>query len=285
MQVWASTEKSITSLVRQLGNAAKNALKEEFDLAKAELAEKVARYGRRSAVLTAGGLLAYVGLISFLLGLGFLLSFVFRRAGMDDMLAAFAGLGIMGVAAIAIGGALVLVSIKKLKQESLVPEKTITEAKQLKSEVTGQPIQAPNRELAPEPEQTTEEAQADVRRVRHQIGDTLHELRQRLTLKSLGREALNQVKTHPVEAALVGAGAGVAGFLVVRERMHSKRARRSRPLWRSHFTPPEHKNGKLDKILTVIKILGVINAARHAMVAHPPQTGATSSRTQVPVYH
>jgi len=265
MQMWATTQKSIAQLFRQLIDDAKSALKQELELAKKEVTEKVARYGRDSAFLAAGGVIALVGLIIFLAGLGLLLAFAFSRGGMDPLLAAFAGMALVGVLAIAGGTVAALAAVKKLKQHSIVPEKAIHEAKELKAEITGTEaeVQPASRFSMPQPDQSSEEVQAEVRRTRRDLGEGIDELKNRLTVRSLSHEAVNQVKAHPLQVALAGAGVGLAGYLVVRKKHgHSHRAARRQSLHNHH---PDKVQGTLAKLLTVVKIFELINRARGAV--------------------
>jgi len=197
MAVWDRTEKSILSLVRQLTEEAKTALKKELELGKAEISEHVAKYGRHAVIIATGALLAYGGLIVLLICLGILISWGLMRSGLDEMVAIFAGLGLVALLAIAVGMALALFFVKKLKALSPLPKKTVNEAKALTAAVTGKEPQlravTPPREI----KQSSTEAQADVRRIRHDLSDTVEELKERLTKMAAGIKRQAKVLVKP----------------------------------------------------------------------------------------
>src|SRR5215218_1019317 len=116
---------TIFGLIKELNHEVKDFIKEEVQLAKTELAEKLKKAGRNSIGLAIGGVLALVGLIVLLLGLGGLLGFVFQKLGMQPLLAAALGVAVLGLIVTAIGAVLALKGVKALSKESLAPQRTL----------------------------------------------------------------------------------------------------------------------------------------------------------------
>src|SRR5438874_13328664 len=98
---------SILGLVRELTREAKIFVREEVQLAKTELSEKISSKTKSGTKIAIGGFVAYAGLIVFLIGLGWLIGFALTKAGLEPLLAQFIGLGFIGLV-IAGSGAFVL---------------------------------------------------------------------------------------------------------------------------------------------------------------------------------
>src|SRR5581483_4840023 len=119
------SENSFFGLVRGLKTETKTLIREEVQLAKTEISEKIATYGRNGAVIAIGGVIAFAGLIVFLGGLGFLIAFAFEKLGLSTTLADFVGLAIIGLLVIAIGAVFALKGMKTLAKETPAPQKTM----------------------------------------------------------------------------------------------------------------------------------------------------------------
>jgi len=70
---------SLLGLVKELKDGVKIFIREEIQLAKTEMAEKISCFGGNSAAVGIGGFVAYAGLIILLAGLGAVLAFAFER--------------------------------------------------------------------------------------------------------------------------------------------------------------------------------------------------------------
>src|SRR3954471_6254741 len=105
MRTTALAEKSLFGLLRQLPADAKVFLKDEVQLAKSELGEKVSCLTRNAVSLTIGGVIAYAGAIVLLGALGLLLGRGLQALGLEPELARGTGLGIIGLLCAALGGA------------------------------------------------------------------------------------------------------------------------------------------------------------------------------------
>jgi Putative Actinobacterial Holin-X, holin superfamily III len=209
------TGSSIMGLVREFKQEAKVFLREEIQLVKAEIAEKLGRYGRNSTSIAIGGFLAYAGVIVFLAALGAVLAYWFRTLGLDPLLAGFIGLGIIGVLAIATGAIMLLAGIKALKQVSPAPQRTVRTLQQFRG-----PEPAPSTEpLKPKKdERTPEQVEASVVMAEAQMADTLEQLADRVSLSRARRRVSAEVQTHPYRWGLVAAGCGAASSYLLRRK-------------------------------------------------------------------
>jgi hypothetical protein len=121
MQHISETTWSLGSLVGRLRDETKMLIKEEVQLAKAEVSESLGRAKSGAVSLLLGGFIAYTGLILLLVGIGFLLAHLFEDRGTAPLLAAFFGLGILGVLAAVAGYVFIAGGLKKFSAVSLKP--------------------------------------------------------------------------------------------------------------------------------------------------------------------
>jgi hypothetical protein len=105
-QLFGDLSRQLTTLVRQ-----------EFALARTEVTTRAGAATRDVALIGAGGAIAYAGLLVLLAAVVLLLV----DAGLDPWLAAL----LVGVAVLAIGGALVWRGRDGLRTTNLAPERTI----------------------------------------------------------------------------------------------------------------------------------------------------------------
>ena len=133
-----SEDRSLTDLVVEVSENASTLVREEIELAKAEVSEKVGKILRGSAVGIAAGVFAFLALILIMHGVAWLLAEeifdgkawpgFFVEAALFLLVAALAG----------------WIASKALKQGAPpVPEQAIEEAKQIRSTLEGQPDAPP----------------------------------------------------------------------------------------------------------------------------------------------
>jgi hypothetical protein len=116
---------SIVSLLRDLRDETTTLLKQEVELAKSEMAEKVSKMASNAVQLAVGGFVAYAGGIIVLLGLADLVGTLLIRAGLDGDTATWLSRALIGLI-VAITGVVMLSKAKKaMSAENLVPEKTV----------------------------------------------------------------------------------------------------------------------------------------------------------------
>jgi Putative Actinobacterial Holin-X, holin superfamily III len=210
---------STIELVKELASDIKTLVREEMQLAKTEVSEKISYFSRNSVTLVIGGFVAYAGVIVLLGGLGVLLAFALESAGLSPALAEFIGLAVVGLLVAAVGAVLVLKGLKAFSKESLAPKKTIETIQHLKG-TDVQPVVAPEE---PKDERSSGEIKADVMATEDQMGEKLSELGDRLTLRHLRRQANQQIRSHPYRWGFVAMLGGlVSSVLVQRKWLHGR---------------------------------------------------------------
>jgi len=110
-------DRSLGQLFGDLSRQLSTLIRQEFELARTETTAKVSGMTRDAALIGAGGALAYAGLLFLLAALVALL----MDAGLDPWIAAL----LVGIAVLAIGGALVWRGREGLRTATLAPERTI----------------------------------------------------------------------------------------------------------------------------------------------------------------
>jgi hypothetical protein len=219
-QDFMRTRISIGGLFADLKQQTKTFLQEEIQLAKAELLEKTSKLGKDATLVAIGGFVAYAGVIVFLGGLGMVLAFAFERAGLHPALAAFLGLGIIGLIVTGAGVGVLLGGIKSAKKLSLKPQRTIETLQLLKGDRTLTAETPPEQHDEPA-SRSPEELEVSVLRTESEMADTLQELTDKVTLKEFRGKANTEIHEHPYRWGLVAIGLGLAGgYLIERNLLH-----------------------------------------------------------------
>ena len=115
-------ERSLGDLFSDLSRETTTLVRQEVQLAKAELSQSATEAARGIGMLVAGGAVAYAGLLFLLLAIVFGLI----EAGWDAWLSAL----IVGLVVVAIGAVLVLRARESLKPANLAPQKTVETLKE-----------------------------------------------------------------------------------------------------------------------------------------------------------
>src|SRR5689334_4416876 len=123
---------SLLGLFQALTGNTRTFIRQEIQLAKIEISEKISELGHNTVSLAIGGFVAYSGLIVILIGLGWLLGWAFQQAGLAPLFAGFLGLTIIGLIVILVGGAFLFKALKALSKGSLTPQKTIHTLQELR---------------------------------------------------------------------------------------------------------------------------------------------------------
>lgn len=228
MLTTSRSETSFFGLVRELKDETQALIKEEVALAKTEMSEKMSCYVKNGVSVALGGFVAYAGAIVLFLAIGSLLGHWFMTMGMAAHLAFAVGWGAMGLLIVAIGGIMVMKALKTFSSSSLAPEKTIETIHELKGD-HAQYLVAKQREKIEMPggngpRRSSDEIKTSVETTQKMMGDTVEELKHRLTPRYLSKSAVAGVKHHPGRTAIIGAATGMLGFLFVRWRMHRNEA-------------------------------------------------------------
>jgi hypothetical protein len=115
-------ERSLGDLFAELARETSTLVRQEVQLAKAELTQSASEAGRGIASLVAGGAIAYAGLLFLLLAVVLGL----WDAGLEPWLSAL----IVGLVVVAIGAFLVLRARESLKPANLAPRRTVETLKE-----------------------------------------------------------------------------------------------------------------------------------------------------------
>jgi xanthine/uracil permease len=115
-------ERSLGDLFSDLSRETTTLVRQEVQLAKAELTQSATEAARGIGMLLAGGAVAYAGLLFLLLAIVFGLI----EAGWDAWLSAL----VVGLVVVAIGAVLVLRARESLKPANLAPQKTVETLKE-----------------------------------------------------------------------------------------------------------------------------------------------------------
>jgi hypothetical protein len=214
-------EKSLLDLVADLRDETKELIRQEIQLAKTEIAEKAAKFGRNAAWLAVGGFLAYAGLIVFLIGLGFLIGFALEALGMAQAVANFLGSAIIGLGTAGIGYFLVAKALKILSQESLTPERTLHTIREFHGSNTEPSLPPRRRPAAARPSSAEMESLIDS--TQRMVKGTATALQQRLTIEYLGKRLIAETKKHALLSSIVAAATSFAGYWVFKRRLLPRR--------------------------------------------------------------
>jgi len=115
-------ERSLGDLFSDLSRETTTLVRQEVQLAKAELTQSATEAARGIGMLVAGGAVAYAGLLFLLLAVVFGLI----QAGWDAWLSAL----VVGLVVVAIGAILVLRARESLKPANLAPRRTVETLKE-----------------------------------------------------------------------------------------------------------------------------------------------------------
>lgn len=124
------THESTFELFRDLRDEAMILIRQQVELAKAEMNEKVSSISRNAIYLAAGSLVAYAGLLFVLLGLSRLGVELLVQLGLTVATATWLSPVILGAIVGLIGYFLVNKAIKTFKNTSVVPVRTLHSIKE-----------------------------------------------------------------------------------------------------------------------------------------------------------
>jgi hypothetical protein len=207
----------LKGLFHDLSGSVKVFIREEVELAKSEMSEKMSHYSHNAISLAIGAVVAYAGLIVFLGGIGVLAGFGFQKLNMDPMLASFVGLAAVGLIVIVIGAIMVLKAVKTFSNGSLAPKRTIDTLKHLRrgngSEQLRQLGVIQKEQEQRSPKRSPDELKAHVMATEDHIGDTLQEIIDRASPAQLKERADKHFRAHPYSWVFGALGGGFISAL------------------------------------------------------------------------
>jgi hypothetical protein len=204
-------------LIRNLTEDIKRLLRQEVELAKAEVSEKLSAFGRNAVSVAMGGFIAYAGMIVLLMGLGWLVAWVLQKAGLPPVLAGFIGLAGVGVLVAAVGAVLLITGLKAFSKDSLTPRRTIHTIQRLK-------LPEPQIESKTEsaPKRSSQEVQAQVLATEDRMTGAMSELGQRLTPRHINAQLKHRIEQKPYRSGLLAMAAGIlSGWFLTRAARRS----------------------------------------------------------------
>lgn len=205
---------SVFGLVKNLSSEITTFVRQEINLAKTEISEKLSKMGSNAVTLAIGGFVAYAGVIVLLLGLGALAAWGLEKAGLDTFIAGAVGIAGVGLLVVIIGVVMLMKGIKAFSEESLKPEKTVQTLQELKSS-RHNPHQAAKVE---DSDPTSEELKASVQVTEHMMSDTLGELGYRLSPSHIKAEVGNKISEQPYKYGAFAMAAGLLSGLWVKAK-------------------------------------------------------------------
>jgi len=116
-------ERSIGQLLKELTHETSTLLRQEVNLAKTEMSEKVSRAGANLGEVAMGGGVALLGAIALLLAVIYGLGAILNNFLSPETASWLAPLIVGGILA-AVGYSMIKKALETLKRESLAPEKT-----------------------------------------------------------------------------------------------------------------------------------------------------------------
>ncbi len=206
---------SVFKLVRALTGDTKTFIRQELQLAKTEIAEKISSLGRNTTSLAIGGFVAYAGLIVFLIGLGVLLTYAFEASGLSRLVAGFIGLAVIGLLVMILGGAFIFKAMGSLKKQTLAPKRTMHTLQELKAR---QHTEFSDTQDSEEYHPSSEEMQARVEATEDRMGETLDELGYRLSPSHINQQVKHRIQANPYRFSLIAMGAGFLSVLLFRAK-------------------------------------------------------------------
>ncbi|HEV7298658.1 MAG TPA: phage holin family protein [Tepidisphaeraceae bacterium] len=130
--------RSIGTLLKELRDESATLMRQEIALAKTEMSEKASRAGKNTASIAVGGAIAYAGAMVLLYGVAIALYFGLVALDLNHFLAGIIAFLVVGGVTAFIGYMLMQKGINALKNESVVPEKTVESLKEDKQWLTNQ---------------------------------------------------------------------------------------------------------------------------------------------------
>jgi alkylation response protein AidB-like acyl-CoA dehydrogenase len=115
-------DRSLGELFAELSEEMRTLVRQEMNLAKAEMTQKASRVGKDLGFLGAGGAVAYAGLLAIVAGI----IFVLAEIGLALWLSAL----LVGIVVAAVGYFLVRKGLDALKREDPVPRQTMETLKE-----------------------------------------------------------------------------------------------------------------------------------------------------------
>ncbi len=222
METETTHRSSFFGLIGHLRQEVMRLIRQEIQLAKAEIMEKVSKMMRNAIFAAAGGVVALIGAELLFIGIGVVAGYGFTKLGWDTGLSYAAGIGGMGILVVIVGVAFLMKGISAFNAKELAPQQTIDTMRELagkpalpKVEVKDKKAKAHNGDH----KETAEELRKRFEQTRHEVQRTTAELRERA---HLGHAVARHVSGHPMRTLAMGLASGYLGGRILKKRISSK---------------------------------------------------------------
>lgn len=122
--------KSAADLIRELRDEGLYLLRQELALARQETSENIARIGKHTGFLAAGGIIAACGVLVLLGSAGILAAVLLQAAGLSTTVSIWLGPALVGLLVTTIGAVLCMKAIRTFKDSPLMPKQTLETIKE-----------------------------------------------------------------------------------------------------------------------------------------------------------
>jgi hypothetical protein len=194
-------------------------IRQEIQLAKAEIMEKISKATRNAIFAAAGGVVALIGAELLFLGIGVVAGYGFTKLGWDIGLSYAAGIGGMGILVALIGAAFLMKGINAFTAKELAPQQTIDTMRELagKHPMPKVEVKKDKKDKSHNGHhESPEELRKHFEETRHEVERTAAELRQRA---HLGKAMAQHVSSHPMRTLAMGLASGYFGGRILKNRM------------------------------------------------------------------
>lgn len=128
--------RTLTELIKELRDETTDLMRQEVELAKTETSEKAAKLARNIAYTAIGVLIAYAGLMFLLWAATYGLMIALNEAGVSENVSPWLAPLITGLIVTGIGVGFLIKSAATLKNETLMPERTMRSLEENKQWLT-----------------------------------------------------------------------------------------------------------------------------------------------------
>jgi hypothetical protein len=206
---------SVFGLADEFRHEIADLVKDEVQLAKIEMTEKINILKQNAIALGIGVFVSFAGLVVLSLALGRLLALAFEGLDWSPALSNFVGITTAGLVIALLGLVFLLKGIKTFSKSSLKPERTIETIRDLR----GHPHNAAPKLKEPSALQPSkEELEARIDHTRTNLKETMTKARKRIAWTSAATFVGRHARRHPLRMLVIGAGAGIARQALRRRR-------------------------------------------------------------------
>jgi hypothetical protein len=217
METSSTTRGSFFGLIGHFRQEVMRLIRQEVELAKTEIMEKVSKMMRNAVFAAAGGMIALLGAELLCIGIGVIIGYAIQQAGLEPGLSYAIGIGGFGIVIALIGAAFLMKGIKAFNAKSLAPQHSIDTMRELAGKPPMPKVEPREKEHKHNGHhKSSDELRKEFEQTRHEVERTAAELKQRA---NVGAAVTRQVNSHPVRTLAAGLATGYLGGRVLKNRM------------------------------------------------------------------